>query len=111
MRPPVVVLCGSTRFRDAFARAFYEEEHAGRICLSVPCYKDDPCCKAPEDWARLDALHLRKIDLCDEALFLNVGGYLGDSSRRELDYARSQGKAIRFLEPDKAPVLEATDAA
>lgn len=46
----------------------------------------------------LDNLHLRKIDLADEVLFLNVGGYIGQSTQRELDYSREKHKVIRFLE-------------
>jgi hypothetical protein len=46
----------------------------------------------------LDELHLRKIDLADEILVLNVGGYIGDSTRREIEYAQSKGKRIRYLE-------------
>jgi hypothetical protein len=46
----------------------------------------------------LDELHLRKIDLADEVLILNVGGYIGESTKRELAYAQQWGKAIRFLE-------------
>jgi hypothetical protein len=102
-RPIVVCLCGSTRFRREYERAFYEVEHAGNICLTVPCYKDDPCCKAPEAHARLDRLHLAKIDLADELLIINPGGYIGDSTRNEVAYARAHGKVIRWLEPDKAP--------
>lgn len=97
-RPRIVCLCGSTRFRSEYTRAFYQEEHAGRICLSVPCYKDDPCCKSPEDWARLDALHRHKIDLADEILVLNVGGYIGDSTRAEIEYAIAVGKPVRYWE-------------
>jgi len=48
--------------------------------------------------AALDKLHLRKIELADEVLVLNVGGYIGESTRRELEYARKLGKTIRFLE-------------
>ena len=48
----------------------------------------------------LDELHLRKIDLADEVFILNVGGYIGDSTRSELDYARAQGKPVKFLEPE-----------
>jgi hypothetical protein len=99
VRPTVVCLCGSTRFLEAYFRAFYEEEHAGRIALTVPCFKADPCCKTPEDHARLDSLHLAKIDLADEILVLNVGGYIGDSTRNEIAYATDQGKRVRYLEP------------
>lgn len=97
-KPIVVCLCGSTRFRGEYAKAFYDEEHAGRIVLSVPCYKDDPCCKAAEDHARLDRLHLAKIDMADEILVINPGGYVGDSTRNEIAYARDARKRIRFLE-------------
>jgi len=50
--------------------------------------------------AKLDTLHLRKIDMADEVLILNVGGYIGESTRRELDYARRLGKTIRFWEQE-----------
>jgi hypothetical protein len=49
--------------------------------------------------AMLDQLHLRKIDLADEVLVLNVGGYVGESTRREIEYARKRGKVLRYLEP------------
>jgi hypothetical protein len=48
--------------------------------------------------ADLDALHLRKIDLADEVLILNVGGYIGESTSRELDYAIRHNKVVRYLE-------------
>jgi hypothetical protein len=99
--PKVVCLCGSTRFRAAYAKAFYDEEHAGNVCLSVPCYKDDPCCKSAADHERLDALHRHKIYVADEVLVLNVGGYTGESTRKEIAYARGLGKKVRFLEPEQ----------
>lgn len=58
----------------------------------------DPQLTDPDTKARLDELHLRKIDLADEVLILNVGGYIGESTRRELAYAQSLGKSVRFLE-------------
>lgn len=100
-RPTVVCLCGSTRFRAEYAKAFYDEEHAGRIVLSVPCYKDDPCCKTAEDHARLDRLHLAKIDLADEILVINPGDYVGDSTRNEISYGQANGKRIRFQEASR----------
>jgi hypothetical protein len=48
---------------------------------------------------RLDILHLFKIDEADEILVLNVGGYVGQSTQREIEYARRLGKPIRWLEP------------
>jgi hypothetical protein len=53
----------------------------------------------PEQKAVLDALHLRKIDLADRVLVVNPGGYVGESTRREIDYARAAGKPVSFTEP------------
>lgn len=88
---------------DAFFDAGWKETLAGKIVLSVGV------CKHAEDHggealgedvaAMLDELHKRKIDLADEVLILNVGGYIGKSTRSELDYAIAHGKTIRYLEP------------
>ena len=106
--PTVVCLCGSTRFREAFERAACDEELAGRIVLTVNDFdtvRRQPVGHHPPHAEKqmLDELHLRKIDLADEVLILNVGGYIGESTRRELEYARSHGKRVRFLEPGAAP--------
>lgn len=45
-----------------------------------------------------DELHLRKIDLSDEVYVINVGGYVGESTRNELAYAKRIGRAIRYME-------------
>lgn len=105
-RPTIVCLCGSTRFWREFQAASLRETMAGKIVLSIGAASgtDDEHFGnlAPEEYGRikdqLDALHLRKIDLADEVLILNLGGYIGPSTRNELDYARVAGKAIRFLE-------------
>ena len=106
-RPRIVCLCGSTRFKDAFVYANLRETLAGKIVLSIGCdTRTDLDLFAHLDAreraaikARLDELHLRKIDLADEVLVLNVDGYVGESTGRELEYARQHGKAIRYLEP------------
>jgi hypothetical protein len=106
-RPTIVVLCGSTRFSDAFRKANLDETLAGRIVLSIGCdmrsdaevfegYSDEHLSQVK---AALDELHKRKIDLADEVLVLNVEGYVGDSTRSEIDYAITHGKVIRWLEP------------
>jgi len=99
-RPAIICLCGSTRFSEAFREANLRETLAGKIVLSIGCdFKSDDALGLDDDVkARLDELHLRKIDLADEVLILNVNGYIGQSTARELSYAREQGKAVRFLE-------------
>ena len=46
----------------------------------------------------LDDMHKRKIDMADEIFVINVGGYIGDSTRSEIDYAIEHGKKVRYLE-------------
>lgn len=103
-KPTIVCLCGSTRFMEAFQQANLRETIAGRIVLSIGCNtKSDSDLMAlgeltPEAKAQLDELHKRKIDLADEVLVLNVGGYVGTSTRSEIEYAREHGKPLRWLE-------------
>ena len=60
----------------------------------------------PEVKEMLDDLHKRKIDLADEVFVLNVGGYIGESTRSEINYAIAHGKPVRYLES----IADGTDA-
>lgn len=107
-RPVVVCLCGSTRFSEAFQDANLKETLSGKIVLTIGCdiKGDDELFDqefmTPDELVslknQLDILHFRKIDLADEVLILNVDGYIGESTARELAYARIMGKKIQFLE-------------
>lgn len=110
--PTIVCLCGSTRFMDAFFEVGWQETLAGKIVLSVGVCKHTECMDGgghgaeflgPEVVTALDELHFRKIDLADEVLILNVGGYIGESTRNELEYAQKMGKPIRYLETPMLP--------
>jgi hypothetical protein len=105
-RPPVVCLCGSTRFYDEFRRANLRLTLDGQIVLSIgyDTRSDADLAAAAELGndpsvikTRLDELHKRKIDLADYVLVLNVGGYIGESTRSEISYARTLGKPVRYL--------------
>lgn len=103
--PTIVCLCGSTRFMDAFFEAGWEFTLQGKIVLSVGVCKHVDADGGHgaealgQDVAdRLDELHKRKIDLADEVFVLNVGGYIGDSTRSEIEYATEIGKPIQYLE-------------
>lgn len=102
-RPPITVLCGSTRFFAEFAKQNLALTLAGHIVLSIGCdtKADGELFGADLDTvkAELDELHKRKIDLADDVLVLNVGGYIGWSTRSEIDYATKLGKPVRYLEP------------
>ena len=109
-RPDIVCLCGSTRFVDEFNRQRKELTEAGQIVLSIEVVttqsrEDDPQHADPDLKSRLDDLHRRKIDLCDYVKVLNVGGYIGDSTRSEIAYAESLGKPVRWMEPAEAAAV------
>lgn len=104
-RPTIVCLCGSTRFYDEFQQANYDLTMRGEIVLSVGFY---PHAKVEHghgegvghdsaEKVALDELHKRKIDLADYVYVLNVGGYIGDSTRSEIEYAEQIGKPVRYL--------------
>ena len=100
--PEIVCLCGSTRFMEAFHAAGWELTLLGHIVLTVGVCKhaEDHGAEALGDDVaeRLDELHKRKIDLADRIFVLNVGGYVGDSTRSEIDYATATGKRVTYLE-------------
>lgn len=97
----VVTLCGSTRFKEEFLDANRRFTLKGYIVLmpGVFGHSGDREALDPEVKAVLDNMHFRKIDLSDEVFVLNVGGYVGESTAREIAYAVSHGRPVRYLEP------------
>lgn len=103
-KPIIVCLCGSTRFKMEFIKANFDETMKGNIVLTVGWFSHSDSeiyYPTATEKSKLDELHLRKIDLADEVLFLDVNGYMGYSTRNELKYAESKGKIIRFLSDEK----------
>lgn len=95
-RPEIVCLCGSARFAEQMRATTRELTLAGVIVLA-PAEMEGPI--DDEQKAALDALHLRKIDLADRVHIINPGGYAGESTRREIDYARAAGKHVTSTHP------------
>ena len=97
---PVITLCGSTRFKDQFLEAQKRLTLAGNIVISVGLFghsgEDEVWTEGTKEM--LDDMHKRKIDMADGIYVINVGGYIGQSTRSEIDYARGQGKTVEFLE-------------
>jgi hypothetical protein len=94
----VITLCGSMRFREELTRLEAELALAGHVVLS-PTALDPSTELDAEDRARLGRIHLQKVAMADEVLVVNVGGYIGESTRREVGHARSLGIPVTFLEP------------
>ena len=104
----VITLCGSTRFKDEFMEAQKRLTLEGNIVISVGLFghsgdhevwenMDEGTMTATKEM--LDDMHKRKIDMADEIFVINVGGYIGESTRSEIEYAKKTGKAIRYLHP------------
>jgi DNA-binding GntR family transcriptional regulator len=102
MRPKVVCICGSTRFAASMNIEAERLTLAGMIVVrpEVIAYnrERDQQFVEPEVKARLDVLHLRKIDLADEVVVVTEDHYIGESTAREIAYARANGKAVAFVE-------------
>lgn len=97
-RRKIVCLCGSTKFKDTFANATRTESLDGNIVLSVAMFGhlEGLNMDGPEK-ELFDKLHFEKIELADEILVLNVNGYIGESTKREIEYAKQLNKPIRYL--------------
>ena len=103
----VTTLCGSTRFKDEFLEAQKRMTLEGNVVITVGLFghsgDDVVWTEGVKDM--LDRQHLAKIDLADEIFVINVGGYIGDSTRREIAYAEFKGKTISYLEEYRKPSL------
>lgn len=105
--PPtgVVTLCGSTRFKDEFVSEQRRLSLEGYIVISVGLFGHSGDLTPGETVIghpvkdRLDELHKRKIDMSDSIHVINVGGYVGESTRSEIEYATTHGKRVTYMEP------------
>lgn len=97
----VITLCGSTKFKDEYLKAQKDLTLQGNIVISVGLFGHSG---DNEVWTEgtkemLDEMHKRKIDMADEIFVINVGGYIGESTRGEIEYAIRHGKPVNYLEP------------
>ena len=103
----VVTLCGSTRFKEQFLQVQNELTLQGNIVISVGLFGHSG---DQEVWENMDEgtltkakemlgdMHKRKIDMADEIFVINVNGYVGESTKSEIEYATIHGKKVRYLE-------------
>lgn len=98
----VVTLCGSVKFKDEFLKAQIELTLQGIIVISVVLfdYADGEYQTVLTDEVKvmLDDMHKRKIDMADEIFVINKNGYIGCSTKSEIEYAHNMGKLVRYLE-------------
>ena len=103
----VITLCGSTRFKEQFMEAQKRLTLEGNIVISVGLFghagdqevwdgMDEGTLSKTKEM--LDDMHKRKIDMADEIYVINVGGYIGDSTRSEIQYAEEHGRPVRYYQ-------------
>ena len=103
----VITLCGSTKFKEEFYEVQKRLTLEGNIVVSVGLFghsgdsevwdgMDEGTLSKTKEM--LDDMHKRKIDMADGIYVINVGGYIGDSTRSEIKYAKSLGKSVDYLE-------------
>ena len=103
----VITVCGSTRLKNEFMEAQKRLTLEGNIVISVGLFGHSGDNEVWENMDEgtltktkemLDDMHKRKIDMADEIFVINVGGYIGSSTRSEIEYAKATGKTVRYLE-------------
>ena len=103
----VITLCGSTKFKEEFIKAQKDLTLKGNIVISVGLFGHSGDSEVRENMDEgtltktkemLDDMHKRKIDMSDEIFIINVNGYIGNSTKSEIEYAKKTGKKIKYLE-------------
>lgn len=108
---PIVCMCGSTRFKQAWIAENARLTSDGNIVLAVGLWgHHEQRHPSPEEKIGLDNLHKRKIDLCNWVWVLDIGGYIGDSTRSEIEYAISLGRPVRYLSQEFPAYQEPIDS-
>ena len=103
----IITLCGSTKFKDDFLRVQKELTLQGNIVISVGLFGHSGDTEVWENMSEgeltktkimLDDMHKRKIDLADEIFVINKNGYIGESTKSEIEYAIKTGKKVNYME-------------
>lgn len=97
-RPQIVCLCGSTRFVEEFRAANRDLTLAGAIVVAPAEFEHAGDQITNEQKATLSTLHFAKIDLADRVMVVNPGGYIGESTQREISYADQTGKPVEYTD-------------
>ena len=97
----VITLCGSTKFKDDFIREQKRLSLEGNIVISVGLFGHSGDDEVWKDGTKemLDEMHKRKIDMADEIFVINKNGYIGSSTKSEIEYAIAHDKKVNYMEP------------
>ena len=94
----IITLCGSIKFKDEFMRVQEKLTLDGNIVLTPNFFNNIKKEDIDEKTKKmLDEMHKQKIDMSDEIYVINVCGYIGESTKSEIEYAKEKGKRISYL--------------
>ncbi len=98
----IITLCGSIKFKDKFIKVQEKLTLEGNIVLTPNFFNNIKKEEIDEKTKKmLDEMHRQKIDMSDEIYIINFGGYIGESTKAEIEYAKTKGKKISYLESIK----------
>ena len=98
----IITLCGSIKFKDEFMKVQEKLTLDGNIVLTPNFFNNIKKENIDEKTKKmLDEMHKQKIDMSDEIYVINVGGYIGESTKTEIEYAKTKGKKVSYLESIK----------
>jgi len=96
----VITLCGSTKFETKYREINEKLTLEGNVVFSCGVFKFKDANKENKR-ELLQEIHRKKIDMSDEIFVINVGGYIGEHTAEEIEYALKTGKKINYLEMKK----------
>lgn len=96
----VITLCGSTRFKDDFLKEQKRLTLEGNVVISVGLFGHSEDNEVLNEGTKkmLDDMHKRKIDMADEIFVINKNGYIGSSTKSEIEYAIKTNKKVNYME-------------
>lgn len=93
----IITICGSLKFQKEMIEIAEEMELKGNCVLPViyPA-RENKDAYTKEEFEMFDKMHKEKIKLSDAILVVNVQNYIGESTKREIEFAKSLGKEILY---------------
>lgn len=104
----IITVCGSLRFFKEMMEITEKMELEGN-CMLVPIYnplKSNKDNYSDKDAIMLNKMHKERIKLSDAILVVNVNGYVGNSTKSEIEYAKALNKEIIYYTDLKEESLE-----
>lgn len=99
MKPSIVAIIGSTRFKSQQLGYAQKLTLEGKlVLLSGFWHHSDPYPIKAEQKVMIDRLLLHRIDAADEVLVVCPNGYVGESTQRAIEHASEKGKPITFTD-------------